>query len=65
MDADKDWSKRDWYPKAVITEVFPDKFGETRNVSCKLFDAKKDKCAEYRRSVQKLVPLEINIDDNN
>lgn len=58
LDADKDL--RDWYPKAVVTEVFTDKFGQTRNVSCRLADGK-----EYKRSVQKLVPLEINTDGNN
>lgn len=56
LDADKDL--REWYPKAIITEVFPDKFGETRNVSCKLADGN-----QYKRSVQKLVPLELNIGD--
>ena len=47
---------REWYPKASITEVFPDEFGDVRNVKCRLSDGR-----VLRRSIQKLVPLELNI----
>ena len=56
MVLDDDKLEREWYPKAIITEVFPDEFGEVRNVKCRLSDGK-----EYKRSIQKLVPLELSI----
>ena len=36
LDVDKD--EREWYPKAVVVEAFPDQLGDTRNVRCRLSD---------------------------
>ena len=58
LDVDND--SREWYPKAVIKEVFQDEFGDIRNVKCKLSDGR-----EFKRSVQKLVPLELNVSDSD
>ena len=53
LDVDIDKEERNWYPKARITEVHPDRFGKIRSVGCKLADGR-----VFVRDVRKVVFLE-------
>ena len=53
MDVDPERERRHWYPKARITEVRLDKFGNARSVGCRLADGR-----IFVRDVRKIVPLE-------